>query len=220
VVFIARNKGEVEDLENQLRAKNYKVTGIAADVSIEKDRQKINIWIDNNWEVLDILVHNAGINIRKKALDYSEEEFRKVMEINLISPFELSRNLHLLLSKSVNPSIINVASVAALQDVGTGTPYAMAKAGLLQQTRSLAVEWADDGIRVNAVSPWFTETPLTKSLLAQDEKMQPILARTPLKRVAKPEEMASIIAFLAMEKSSYITGQNIVADGGMTINAL
>lgn len=113
-----------------------------------------------------------------------------------------------------------MASVAALQDVGTGTPYAISKAGLLQQTRSLAVEWAGDGIRVNAVSPWFTETPLTKGYLSQEEKIAPILKRTPLNRIAKPEEIADIIAFLAMERSSYITGQNIVADGGMTINAI
>ena len=115
---------------------------------------------------------------------------------------------------------MNIASSAAMQDVGTGVPYAMSKAAMLQQTRSLAVEWAADGIRVNAVSPWFTVTPLTKGLLAEKERMNPILSRTPLKRVAKATEMANIAAFLAMDQSSYITGQNIVADGGMSINAI
>ena len=165
-------------------------------------------------------VNNAGINIRKKANDYTDEEFRKVMEINLNAPFELSRKLHSLLQKSGNAKIVNVASSAAIQDVGTGTPYAMSKAGLLQQTRSLAVEWAKDGIRVNAVSPWFTVTPLTKGLLSEKQRMDPIIKRTPLNRVAEASEMASIIAFLAMDKSSYITGQNIIADGGMSVNAI
>ena len=220
VLFTARNKQDVTVLEKELQDKGFEVNGIVSDVSVKEDRQKIVDWVQNNWQTLDILVNNAGINIRKKALDYSEEEFQKVLSINLVAPFELSRALHPFLEASKAGTVINVASVAAMQDVGTGTPYAMAKSGLLQQTRSLAVEWAQDGIRVNAVSPWFTETPLTEGFLKQDERMNGILGRTPLKRVAKAEEMASIIAFLAMEKSSYITGQNIIADGGMSINAI
>jgi Tropinone reductase 1 len=82
------------------------------------------------------------------------------------------------------------------------------------------VEWAADNIRVNAVSPWFTKTPLTNGLLQQQERMDPIIRRTPLSRVAEAEEISSIIAFLAMNKSSYITGQNIIADGGMSVNAI
>jgi len=142
------------------------------------------------------------------------------LEINLIAPFEISRVLYPFLKNSGKASIINVASSAAIQDVGTGTPYAMSKSGLLQQSRSLAVEWAEDGIRVNSVSPWFTKTPLTEGYLHNKEKMSSILNRTPLKRVAEAEEISAIIAFLAMGKSSFITGQNIIADGGMSINAL
>lgn len=220
VLFTARNEQEVLSLEKDLQEKGFEVYGFVSDVSVKEDRQKIVEWIQNNWKALDILVNNAGINIRKKALEYSEEEFQKVLNINLVAPFELSRALYPFLKNSKVGTVINVASIAALQDVGTGTPYAMAKSGLLQQTRSLAVEWAQEGIRVNAVSPWFTETPLTEGFLKQDERMNGILGRTPLKRIAKAEEMASIIAFLAMEKSSYITGQNIIADGGMSINAI
>ena len=132
----------------------------------------------------------------------------------------LSLLLFPLLKISGESTIINVASSAALQDVGTGTPYAMSKAGLLQQTRSFAVEWASEGIRVNAVSPWFTKTPLTEGYLHNEEKMKSIISRTPLNRVAEAKEIASIVAFLAMPASSFVTGQNIVADGGMSINAL
>ena len=220
VLFTARNAEDVKNLEDSLRSDGYKATGIVSDASIKKDQLELTEWLEKNWGTVDVLVNNAGINIRKKAQDYSEEEYRKVLEINLISPFELSRKLYPLLKESGKASIINVASSAATQDVGTGAPYAMSKAGLLQQTRSLAVEWAMDGIRVNAVSPWFTETPLTRSLLEQQEKIDPIVKRTPLKRVAQAKEISSLIAFLAMEKSSYITGQNIVADGGMSINAI
>ena len=220
VLFTARDAEVIDRLQDELLAKGHEVKGIVADVAKKEDRQRIVDWVDDKWHSLDILVNNAGINIRNKAVDYNEEDFRKVMEINLNAPFLLSNALHELLKKSGNAKIINVASAAATQDVGTGTPYAMSKAGLLQQTRSLAVEWAQDKIRVNAVSPWFTHTPLTDGHLQQETKIQPILKATPLARVAQPEEMASIIAFLAMDKSSYITGQNIVADGGMSVKAV
>ncbi|WP_424495025.1 SDR family oxidoreductase [Salinimicrobium sp. GXAS 041] len=220
VMFTARDPEAIKICEEELQKKGFNVEGFVADVSKEEDLDKILTQVNEKWSSLHILVNNAGINIRKKALEYSEEEFRKVLEINLTAPFKLSRKLHSALKASGNGKVINVSSVAAAQDVGTGTPYAMSKAGLLQQTRSLAVEWAHDNIRVNAVSPWFTKTPLTDGLLMQEERMQPILQGTPLKRVAESSEIASIIAFLAMDKSSYITGQNIVADGGMSVNAV
>lgn len=220
VLFTARNEDDIQDLTQELREKGFQVQGIIADSAVEEDRQKIANWISENWEQVDILVNNAGINIRKKAKDYSEEEFRKVLEINLIAPFEISRILYPHFQASKKASIINIASSAATQDVGTGTPYAMAKSGLLQQTRSLAAEWALDGIRVNAVSPWFIKTPLTKGYLEDNERMESILNRTPLNRVGEPEEISAIVSFLAMDKSSFVTGQNIIADGGMSIKAL
>lgn len=220
VLFTARNEKDLNALETQLKKEGYKVTGLVADSAEAKDVEKIKNWVEKNWNGLDILVNNAGINIRKQANEYSEEEFRKVLEINLVAPFQISRALYPFLKHSGKASIINIASSAAIQDVGTGTPYAMSKSGLLQQSRSLAVEWAKEGIRVNSVSPWFTKTPLTEGYLHNEEKMGSILKRTPLNRVAEAEEIASIISFLAMDKSSFVTGQNIVADGGMSINAL
>ncbi len=220
VLFTSRSEKDIKAFEKELNKKGFKAYGIEADSAKKEDREKIKNWIDKHWGKLDVLVNNAGINIRKKANEYSEEEFRKVLEINLIAPFEISRLLFSNLKKSGNASIVNVASSAALQDVGTGTPYAMSKSGLLQQSRSLAVEWAQENIRVNSVSPWFTKTPLTKGFLHNEEKMNSILSRTPMNRVAEAEEISSIISFLAMDKSSFITGQNIIADGGMSINAL
>lgn len=220
VLFTARNENDIREFEAELQNKGYNIKGLQADSANKEDQLKIRDWVDANWKSLDILVNNAGINIRKKANDYSKEDFRKVLEINLIAPFEISRALHPFLKNSGKASIINVASSAATQDVGTGTPYAMSKSGLLQQSRSLAVEWASDGIRVNSVSPWFTKTPLTEGYLHNEEKMNSILSRTPLNRVAEAEEISAVISFLAMDKSSFITGQNIVADGGMSITAL
>jgi len=220
VIFTARNKTEIETLESELRLKYRNIQGIVADVTNAEHMEKIKTQIEISWGKLDVLVNNAGTNIRKPTLEFNDNEYQTVLDTNAKAPFSISRLLHPLLLKSSAPSIINVASVAGLLDVKTGSPYGISKAGLLQLTRNLAVEWADDGIRVNSVSPWFTETPLTENLLQNETKKANVISRTPLSRVAKPEEIAGAIAFLAMKASSYITGQNIIVDGGMTVNSL
>ena len=217
VIFTARNKEEVSAFESDLQKDDFKAYGIAGDVSESSGIEAIFSEVKKRWDNLDILVNNAGINIRKAAVDYSEEEYQKIVAINLTAPFLLSRKLYPFLKKSGNAAIVNVASVSAVMDTKTGSPYGMSKAGLVMQTKNLATEWAKDGIRVNAMSPWFTQTPLTHNLLKIKERIDPILKHTPLGRVARAEEMANVIAFLAMDKSSYITGQNIVVDGGITV---
>jgi len=225
VVFTARDAKAVQKYENELRQKYSTlnpsvITGIVADVMNADDTDAIIKFITARWNKLDVLVNNAGTNIRKKAIEYSTQEYQTVINTNVTAPFNLSVKAYPLLRHSNYPSIINVASIAGVQDVQTGSPYGISKAGLIQMTRNLAVEWAEDGIRVNAISPWFTETPLTEGLLKNPEKLSKVLERTPLKRVAQPSEMASVIAFLAMKASSYITAQNLIVDGGITANTL
>lgn len=220
VLFTSRKAPEVEAAEQSFRRLSDQVWGLRADMVEAQDRAEVKNWIQDRWGRLDILVNNAGTNIRNTSLGYEEADFRYLLELNLVAPFEWARAMYPLLKASGRASIVNVASVAALQDVRTGSPYGMSKAGLLQLTRNLAGEWAVDGIRVNAVSPWFTETPLTQGVLSNAEKLERILSRTPLNRVAQPEEVAAAIAFLAMDKSAYITGQNLVVDGGMTTFAM
>lgn len=220
VVFTARNEEEVEALERSLRQQGHKAWGLAGDVSYAGDREQIIDFINNQWGSLDVLVNNAGMNIRKASVDYSPEEYRKVLEVNMIAPFEFARLLFPYLKKGEGASIINVASIAGTFDVRTGSPYGMSKAGLIQQSRSLAVEWAPAGIRVNVVSPWFTETPLTEGYLSDAGRKEVITSRTPMNRIAKAAEIATACAFLAMDKASYITGQNLMVDGGLSAGAL
>ena len=183
-------------------------------------RQQLIDRVNQNWNKLDILVNNVGTNVRRKMVDYAEEEYRKIFEINLFSLIEITRLSYPLLKKASYPSVINIASVAGSFDLQTGPPYGMTKAAIIQLTKHLAAEWANDNIRVNCVSPWYIETPLTESVLAQPEKLKNILARTPLNRIGKPEEVASLVTYLAMDKASYITGQNIMVDGGMSVKGL
>lgn len=219
VVFTARNKENLQKIEMELRKKGHKASGLQADVSDPEDQKRVQQWVQENWGALDILVNNAGINIRKASVDYEPEEYRKVLEINLFAPFELSRLLFPLLKNGQSSSIVNIASVAGEFDVQSGAPYGMSKAGLIQLSRNLAAEWAKENIRVNTVSPWYTLTPLTEGLLSNTEKAGRIIERTPQKRIAQADEVAGAVAFLAMEKASYITGQNIFIDGGMSISA-
>ncbi|MCS6968480.1 MAG: SDR family oxidoreductase [Cytophagales bacterium] len=222
VLFVARSAEQVEAARQQW-AQRYqaRIYGMAADVSLPEARNAIYQWIGTHWQRLDILVNNAGINIRKKTPDYTCQEYGQIWSVNLTAPFELTRMLYPLLKQSGKASVINIASVAGSNlDIGSGSPYAMSKAGLLQMTRSLANEWAKEGIRVNAVSPWYTVTPLAKPVLENKERMQLILSRTPMGRVAQPEEVAAVVAFLAMDKPSYLTGQNIIVDGGLSISGL
>lgn len=220
VLFIAREITEINTVLESLKSAESLVYGLQADVNSIEERTVIEKWIRKKWGKLDILVNNAGLNIRKPSIDYGVDEYQKVLNTDLVAPFEMCRLLYELLAASRNASVINVASVAGIMDAGTGAPYAMAKSGLIQMSRNLAVEWASWGIRVNAVSPWFTRTPATSGVLSDKKMEEAIVLRTPLGRVAAAEEVASVVAFLAMDKASYITGQHYLVDGGATSKIL
>lgn len=177
-------------------------------------RQAIIEQVNQTLGGLDILVNNVGTNIRKKALEYTQQEYEHIFQTNLTSTFEMCRLAYPLLKTADNSSIVNVGSVAGLTALRTGTPYAMTKAALVQLTRSLAVEWAANQIRVNTVAPWFILTPLTEPLLSNSDVLNSVLSRTPMGRIGTPKEVAGLVAFLCLPTATYITGQCIAVDGG------
>jgi tropinone reductase I len=220
VLFTARNAQQVMKVETEFSQQGYTVHGSVADVAMNEDRQKLLEWIREKWGFLDILVNNAGINIYKRSAEYSEKEYMQVIDIDLLSPFELSRVLLPALQLGHGAAVINLSSVAGSYDLYTGAPYAMSKAGLIQLSRTLAVEWARFKIRVNTVSPWFTATPLVEDIVNDLKRTEAITSKTPLRRMAQSEEVAAAVAFLAMDKASYITGHNLTVDGGVTCRLL
>ena len=215
VIIVARNERDLSGCVQMLQQRGFKAEGFAGDVTDRAFRAKLIGEVESKFNKLDILVNNVGTNVRKKFIEYTEEEYRKLFETNLFSLTEMSRLCHPLLKKSGKGSVINIASVAGSVDVQSGPPYGMTKAAIIQLTKHLAVEWATDQIRVNSVSPWYIETPLTQPVLSQPERLKKIIESTPMKRIGQPEEIASLVSFLAMDKASYITGQNINVDGGM-----
>ena len=220
VIIVARDRHAVEELVRLWQTEGMPVTGVAGDVSKAADRERIRTATQERWGALDVLVNNAGTNVRKKIEEYSEEEMRLVLEVNLFAAVELSRMCLPFLRRGTWSSVINISSLSGSVDTRSGAPYGMSKAALIQLGRNLAVEWAEYGIRVNTVSPSYTETPLTAAVLSQPDRLQNIVDRTPLRRVAQPEEIAGAVAFLAMDKASYITGQNLVIDGGLLAKGL
>jgi Tropinone reductase 1 len=170
--------------------------------------------VEDHADGLNILVNNAGGNLTKATVDYTEDEWRGIFEINLFSAFELSRYAHPLLTRHAVSSIVNVGSVSGITAVRSGAPYGMTKAALQQLTRNLAVEWAEDGVRVNAVAPWYIRTRRTSGKLADADYYEEVIDRTPMRRIGEPEEVAAAVGFLCLPAASYITGECIAVDGG------
>ncbi|MBS1493322.1 MAG: SDR family oxidoreductase [Bacteroidetes bacterium] len=217
VFFVARTQNDVLKIINANKESN--LHGVISDVSTEEGREKIYHIIKTRAKKLDFLVNNVGTNIRKKSTEYTPDEYDKIMNTNLKAAFELTKNLHSYLKKSKDGSVVNIASVSGLESTSSGVVYAMTKAAMIQMTKYLAVEWASDKIRVNAIAPWYIKTPLVKEVMSDKKRWAKIIDWTPMKRVGNPEEIAGLAAFLCMKKASFITGQCIAADGGLMAGA-
>lgn len=214
VLTFGRSIEKIKQLNEISLKENLSIHAFQLDILEDNITNKIFGPIKNYLNGLDILVNNIGTNIRLPSMEYSEDKYNFIFNTNLKSAFFLNQILYPYLKNSDHAAIIHVSSVAGSRYVHTGAPYAMTKAAMDQLTRYLACEWAKDGIRVNGVAPWYIETPLAKQVLKDKKYLNAVLERTPMKRVGKPEEVASTVAFLAMPASSYITGQTIAVDGG------
>lgn len=215
-----------------------KIVHVICDVATEDGRDTLYKAAKESFGgTIQGLVNNVGINIRKKILEQTPEEYNSMMKTNVDSAYFLCRLFSDLFEDG--STIVNVSSAAGVQSSGTGAVYGMSKAAINQFSKILACEWASRNIRVNAVTPWMTMTPMligayhknvilvirllmltvlhmTDAVKKNPSQLDKVKAWTPMHRLASPEEIAGPIVFLSMPASSYVTGQILSVDGGLT----
>lgn len=212
LVMIAGRDGEKN--QRAVQALGGSADAVAVDLAEESGAKTATDAVVRKFGRLDILINNAGINIRKSPQDYSLEEWHRVLNINLTSLFTCCQAAYPHL-KERGGKIINIGSMMSIFGASFAAPYGASKGGVVQLTKSLACAWAADNIQVNAVLPGWIDTELTKGAREQVSGLhEKVLARTPAARWGIPADMAGIAAFLASPASDFITGTAIPVDGG------
>ena len=203
-------------LENELRDTGIKAKAWELDVIIENKIVEVFDNIFSHFGSLDVLINNAGTANRSPAEEMTTEDFEHIIKLNLTSSFICCRTASKYMFKNNKGSIINISSIMGVTGGGPApnSPYHASKGAVVNLTRSLANEWGVKGIRVNSIGPTYTKTRLIKELNANKEKLNHIIDRTPLKRLAEVSEMAGGILFLASDASSIVTGHTLMLDGG------
>jgi NAD(P)-dependent dehydrogenase (short-subunit alcohol dehydrogenase family) len=182
-----------------------------------QDVETLGEWLKDEGVLVDILVNNAAIAPRVTSLELTPAILGEVMAVNFESPVHLACLVaNRLIEAGRTGTIVNVSSVNAYRGIPEMLPYNASKAAMVSATTTLAVEWADHGIRVNAVLPGSTRTRIWEEGGFSDEERAAFAARNPLRRLAEPSEIAAAVAFLASDESSFVTGHALVADGGLT----
>jgi 3-oxoacyl-[acyl-carrier protein] reductase len=206
---------EAEEVIQEIRKNGGKAEMVQGDVSSFEDADKVIKFAVLNFGRLDILVNNAGITKDTLLLRMKEEDFSKVIDVNLKGVFNCTKHASAVMLKQKSGRIINISSVVGLMGNAGQANYAAAKAGILGFTKSIAKELGTRGITVNAIAPGFITTDMTEVL--SDKVKEKLIENVPLKRLGSPEDVANLAAFLASDNASYITGQVINVDGGMVM---
>ena len=209
-----RNREKAEELEELLREINpdIEVLSLYGDISKYEDCEKIFDEIKKSWKILDVLVNNAGIRKDSLILRMSPEDFREVIDVNLMGSFNCMKLAIPLMMKNKYGRIISIASVSGVYGNAGQANYSASKAGLIGLSKAVAKEVGRKNITVNTVSPGFIKTDMTENL--SEEILKNAAESSSLRRTGEGRDIAEVCFFLA-EKADYITGQNIIADGGL-----
>lgn len=213
VMVTSRNEEDCRAVVNQIREAGGEAAAFPMDVTRMVDIQAAIEETVRLFNRLDILVNNAGISSVKPAFEITEEEWDRMLSVNLKGQFFVAQYAAKEMAKNKWGRIINISSISGAAVGATyRAHYAASKAGIIGMTRTLAIEWAPLGITVNALAPTLVDTPMTA--VAPRNVIEARIARVPLKRICRPEEVAAAAAFLASEEAGYITGTTIYVDGG------
>lgn len=214
VAFTYNSSAEAaKELENELSSLGIKAKGYKSNAASFEEAQELINNVGEDFGSIDILVNNAGITKDNLLMRMSEEDFDKVIEVNLKSIFNMTKAVQRTMLKQRHGSIINMSSVVGVKGNAGQANYAASKAGIIGFSKSMALELGSRNIRTNVIAPGFIETEMTEKL---DEKtVQGWREAIPLKRGGKPEDIANACVFLGSDLSAYVTGQVLHVDGGM-----
>jgi glucose 1-dehydrogenase len=216
VIDYIADEQATEDLEKQVRDLSDQVIGVEADVSKVEDLERLVAKAVDAFGRLDVMVNNAGVETRTSVLDTTEEQYAKVLDINLKSAFfgtQLAAKQ--MIAQGGGGRIINMTSVHEDWPMPGNTAYCLSKGGMRMLTRTAGVELAPHDILVVGVGPGAVDTPINKATVADPAQLSKLDAAIPIGRLAQPEEIASVVAFLAGAGASYLTATTIFADGGL-----
>jgi dehydrogenase/reductase SDR family protein 4 len=218
VVIVGRKQ---ESLDQVAREIGPAARPIACHVGRLADLESMVATTTREFGRIDILVNNAGTNVGQgPCLAVDEGQFEKMIEVNLKSAFRLTRLVAPGMCERGSGSIINMSSISGLRPQFEGLLYSMTKAALIMMTQSYALELGPKGVRVNAIAPGMIETALSEYYWKDEARRAQIIAKQPIQRIGKPEDVAELALLLASDRGSYITGQTFVVDGGFTLSAL
>lgn len=209
-----RSETDAKNLVEEIKQMGVKALAIKADISKSEEAKSLITEAIKNFGKLDILVNNAGITKDMLLLRMTEQEFDKVIEVNLKGVFNCTKEASRAMMKA-GGSIINMTSVVGLSGNAGQSNYAASKAGVIGFTKSVAKEFAGKKLRVNAIAPGFIETDMTHVLA--DKVKEDVMRNIPMKRFGASDEVAKVALFLASDLSSYVTGEVIRVDGGMAM---
>jgi NAD(P)-dependent dehydrogenase (short-subunit alcohol dehydrogenase family) len=220
VVVAARRMDRLQSLAAEIARDGGKAHAVSLDVT---DRASVQAALAETVRTAgapDIVVNNAGVGESKPSIDLSEEDWRRVLDTNLDGVWRVAQeSAKAMVAAGKGGSIINIASVLGLRVAPQLLAYATAKAGVVQMTQALALEWARHKIRVNAIAPGYIETDMNREVL-RSEAGQALVKRIPQRRIGAPSDLDGALLLLASDASSYMTGSIVVVDGGHLVNSL
>lgn len=215
VVVCSRTEAELRTLQEEIEESGGVCEVIRCDVTERADIENVIHQTVEKFGRIDVLVNNAGITKKIPAKEIALEDFKQIIDINLTAVFLFAQLAGRVMIEQRSGKIINVSSIASAQGLTGSVAYTASKGAVNMMTKTLAMEWAKDGVRVNGIAPAYVETPLVEVVKQTREGFaEAVVARTPMGRMASPEEMVGACIFLGSDASSYMTGETIFVDGG------
>jgi len=216
LALVSRDAKSLNEVSEKAKRQGIKSETFTADISKEADVEQLRTAVLGRLGGVHILVNNAGVNIRKPLTEFTPDEWRSVIDTNLVGPFLVCRAFVPTMKGRGYGRIINITSTMSHVATPNRTAYAASKAGLLGFTRALALELAPDAITVNGISPGWFETELTKPIWSNPEVNDSLISRIPLGRWGDVNDVAKLATYLCSDEAGYITGTDILIDGGYT----